>query len=55
MKRELHAIGTNLNQIAQVANAFGFIDMAKYDEAVGQLNQAVVKITKAVLLPRKRE
>jgi len=55
MMAELRNIGVSLNQIAQVANAFGFIDAAKYDEAIGQLNRAVVKISEAVLLPRKCE
>ena len=55
MMNELRKVGTNLNQIAQVANAFGFIDAAKYDDAIEQLNRAVVNITNAVLLPRKRD
>ena len=55
MMNELRKVGTNLNQIAQVANAFGFIDAAKYDDAIEQLNRAVVNITNAVLLPRRRE
>jgi hypothetical protein len=53
MMRELHAIGTNLNQIARKANALNAIDAARYDESVAALNKAVVKITNAVMLPRK--
>jgi peptide subunit release factor 1 (eRF1) len=53
MMRELHAIGTNLNQIARKANVLNAIDAARYDENVAALNNAVVKITNAVMLPRK--
>jgi hypothetical protein len=53
MMRELHAIGTNLNQIARKANALNVIDAARYDENVAALNKTVVEITNAVMLPRK--
>jgi hypothetical protein len=53
MMRELHAIGTNLNQIARKANVLGVIDAARYEDNVAVLNAAVVKITNAVMLPRK--
>ena len=42
MMRELHKIGNNLNQIAQKAQ-------------VRKFNEAVRKITKAVILPEKNE
>lgn len=55
MMRELHAIGTNLNQIAQKAHVLNVIDVKRYDENVAALNNAVVEITNAVMLPRKTE
>jgi hypothetical protein len=53
MMREIHAIGTNLNQIARKANSLNVIDVKRYDENVAALNKAVVEITNAVMLPRK--
>ena len=53
MMRELHAIGNNMNQIAQKANALGLIDAARYGEAADALDDAIANITDAVMLPRK--
>lgn len=53
MMRELHAIGTNLNQIAQKAHVLNVMDTKRYDENVALLNKAVIDITNAVMLPRK--
>ncbi len=55
MMRELHAIGTNLNQIAQKANVLNVIDVKRYDDNTAALKKAVVEITNAVMLPRKIE
>jgi hypothetical protein len=55
MMRELHAIGTNLNQIAQKAHVLNVVDVQRYDENAAALNKAVVEITNAVMLPRKIE
>ena len=55
MMRELRAIGTNLNQIAQKANILRVIDAKRFDEAVTTLNKAVIDIINAVMLPRKIE
>jgi hypothetical protein len=55
MMKELHHIGNNLNQIAQKAHVLNVMDVKRYDEAIAALNQAVVKITNAVMLPRKIE
>ncbi len=55
MMRELHAIGTNLNQIAQKANVLNVIDVKRYDENTAALKKAIVEITNAVMLPRKME
>jgi len=55
MMRELHSIGTNLNQIAQKAHVLNVLDVKRYDDNVAALNKAVVEITNAVMLPRKNE
>ena len=55
MMRELHAIGRNLNQVSQKAHVLNVLDVKRYDENVASLNQAVVAITNAVMLPRKIE
>jgi len=55
MMRELHAIGTNLNQIAQKAHVLNVVDVKRYDDNITALNKAVVTITNAVMLPRKIE
>ena len=55
MMRELHAIGNNLNQIARQANATGIVDADRYHKNVERLDEAITKITKAVVLPRKYE
>ena len=55
MMKELHAIGTNLNQIARKAHVLNAVDVKRYDENVAALNRAVVSITNAVMLPRKLE
>jgi len=55
MMKELHSIGTNLNQIAQKAHVLNVIDVQRYDAAIVLLRNAVVDITRAVMLPRKME
>ena len=55
MMRELHGIGNNLNQIAQKAHVLQVVDAQRYDEAVRRFEQAVKKITEAVILPRPIE
>jgi hypothetical protein len=55
MMRELHSIGTNLNQIAQKAHVLNVLDVKRYDDNTAALNKAVVEITNAVMLPRKIE
>ena len=55
MMKELHHIGTNLNQIAQKAHILNVLDIKRYDENAALLKKAVVDITNAVMLPRKIE
>jgi hypothetical protein len=55
MVRELHAIGTNLNQVAQKAHMLNVIDTKQYYENVAVLHRAIIEITNAVMLPRKME
>jgi hypothetical protein len=55
MMRELHGIGTNLNQIAQKAHVLGAIDVKRYEDNAAALNKAIIEITNAVMLPRKLE
>ena len=50
--RELHGVGSNLNQIAQKAHVLGVIDERRYDEEMRKFDQLVRDITKAVILPR---
>jgi hypothetical protein len=54
MIRELHAIGSNLNQIAARANATGHIDSATYQRDVTWLRRVVLDIQASVTLPKKR-
>lgn len=55
MMRELHGIGNNLNQIAQKAHILNVIDVQRYDASLSALDNAVLNITNAVMLPRKIE
>ena len=55
MMKELHAIGNNLNQIAQKAHVLNVMDVQRYDESMRLFKEAVRTITNAVLLPRRNE
>ena len=55
MMWELHKIGNNLNQIAQKAHTLHVVDVQRYDQVVRKFNEAVHKITEAVILPEKNE
>ena len=52
MMKELHAIGNNLNQLARKAHQLNVIDVEQYDHAVKEFENAVTKITEAVILPQ---
>lgn len=55
MMKELHAIGNNLNQIAQKAHVLSVMDVQRYDENMRLFKETVRTITNAVLLPRRNE
>lgn len=55
MMRELHKIGNNLNQIAQKAHTLNVMDVQRYDQGIRMFEDAVKRITEAVILPEKRE
>lgn len=52
MMKELHAIGTNLNQIARKANTLDVVDVARYDTEVRKLTEAIKEIVNSVKSPR---
>ena len=51
LKRELSAIGNNINQIAHVANSYGYIDAGRYDEEVQKYREYMKRLLSAVELP----
>lgn len=55
MMRELHTIGSNLNQIAAKANATGHIDKNVFQYEANRLRKAVLDIQTAVTSPEKLE
>lgn len=54
MMKELHAIGSNLNQIAARANATGHIDRTVFQYEANRLRKAVLDIQAAVTSPERR-
>lgn len=54
LMRELHAIGSNLNQIAAKANATGHIDRTAFQYEANRLRKVVLDIQAAVTLPERR-
>lgn len=54
MIRELHAIGSNLNQIAAKANATDHIDKTVFQYEANRLRKAVQDIIAAVTVPERR-
>ena len=53
MMMQLYRIGNNLNQIAKLAHMTGEVNAARYDIYVKMLEDAIVDITKAVLMPER--
>jgi len=54
MRRELHAIGNNLNQIAAKAHATGHLDREVFQQEADHLRHAVLQIIKAMSEPERR-
>lgn len=54
MMRELHAIGSNLNQVAARANATGHIDKTVFQYEANRLRKALLDIQEAVTSPERR-
>lgn len=54
MARELHAIGSNLNQIARKAHVLNVVDAARYDAEARKLEAALAEIAAAVKEPGRR-
>mgnify|MGYP000186378587 FL=1 len=54
MMRQLYHIGNSLNQIAKKAHVLNVMDVKRYDEAVSEFEQALKRITEAVILPTEK-
>lgn len=55
MIKQLRIIGNNINQICVVAHRTGSIDEVKFKQCQDELNQKILEIRSAVLLPIKVE
>ena len=51
--RELHRLGSNMNQIAQKAHVLNVVDVKRYDENYRRLEKLIRDVTAAVILPAK--
>lgn len=51
---EIRKIGTNINQIAHVANATGIVDVSAFDEERKKLDALILDIKRIVLEPRRK-
>ncbi len=49
MTAELHSIGTNINQLARIANSSGNIDKLEYIKFAAELNLCISQIKLAVM------
>jgi hypothetical protein len=55
MMRQIYHAGRSLNQIAIKAHVLNVIDARRYDESVRMLENAILKIEDAVIVPQKME
>ena len=53
MMREIHALGSNLNQLAHWANCTGEMEVFRIEAAIKELRQAIKDITNAIVMPEK--
>jgi len=52
-KKELHALGNNLNQITRLAHRFGSIQATKLDDALKQYYAFALEVSRKMKLPEK--
>lgn len=50
---QLRKIGTNINQLAMIANKTGNIDGLKINRALEELNHQILEIRKQIFLPKE--
>ena len=55
MMRQIFHAGRSLNQIATKAHVLNVIDARRYDESVRMLEDAILKIEDAAIMPQKME
>lgn len=55
MMRQLYSVANNLNQIARKAHVLNVIDAQGYDKYACMAEEAILKITEAVIAPRRTE
>lgn len=55
MMQQIYYAGRSLNQIAAKAHVLNVIDAQRYDESVRMLEDAILKIEDAAIMPQKME
>ena len=55
MMQQIYHVGRSLNQIATKAHVLNVIDAQRYDESVRMLEDTILKIEDAVIVPQKME
>ena len=53
MMQQIYHVGRSLNQIATKAHVLNVIDAQRYDESIHMLENAILKIEDAVIVPQK--
>lgn len=53
MMQQIYHVGRSLNQIATKAHVLNVVDTQRYDESVRMLENAILKIEDAVIVPQK--
>ena len=55
MMQQIYHVGRSLNQIAAKAHVLNVVDTQRYDESVRMLENTILKIEDAVIVPQKME
>ena len=55
MIQQIYHVGRSLNQIAAKAHVLNVVDTQRYDESVRMLEDTILKIEDAVIVPQKME